>query len=95
MALSTKLSKEWYDFFKLCFGGCTYKMRKSLIERPKCNRCKGSLDIWHDPETGIGLICNNPGTLQTDAQFTERFNSLPGDDVVKLEKLYGPIRKEN
>jgi hypothetical protein len=70
-----------------------------MIKRPKCRNCKGPLDIWHDPDTGITLSCNNlegqhtPAT--TDKEFEERFNSLPGDDVVKLEKWYGPIRIES
>lgn len=69
-----------------------------MIKRPKCSRCKGPLDIWHDPDTGIALSCNNLQGQQTpatsDTEFEKEFNNLPGDDVVKLEKWYGPIRIE-
>ncbi|RJQ27105.1 hypothetical protein C4577_02170 [Candidatus Parcubacteria bacterium] len=57
-------------------------------KRPKCGRCKGPLDIWLDPDTGINLECNNPKPMYTDKEFWERFDSLDGDDVVKLLKWY-------
>lgn len=54
------------------------------MTRPKCNRCKGPLDIWYDEEQGIMLICNNPIPIYTDEQFRERLDNLPGDDYVKI-----------
>lgn len=69
-----------------------------MIKRPKCRNCKGPLDILYDSETGITLNCNNlegqHTPAYTDKEFEERFNNLPGDDVVKLEKWYGLIRIE-
>jgi hypothetical protein len=62
-----------------------YKLK---IDRPKCRRCKGPLDIWHDPESGIGWHCNNPHgrhePIMTDEEFTKRWNSLTDDEIAKL-----------
>lgn len=66
------------------------------MNRPKCRRCKGPLDIWYEPSDDLAVpgeyvwICNNPKTLETDEQFKKRWNNLSGDDVVKLLKQLKP-----
>ncbi len=57
------------------------------MERPICKRCKGSLDLFPEPETGnYEWICNNPKVLMTDEEFLKFWDNLPGDDVVRLSK---------
>lgn len=57
--------------------------------RPKCRRCGKSLDLWcemdDDGKFRTRLICNGK-VLATDAEFTERWNNLPGDDVARLTR---------
>ena len=56
--------------------------------RPKCRRCGGSLDFWHDSEYGeIVWCCNNPKPAMTDEEFFKDWENLSGDDVVRLERL--------
>jgi hypothetical protein len=62
-----------------------------MIERPKCTRCHGPLDFFPDPETGhYEWCCNNLAGKSTpmynDEEFQRRWENLPGDDVVRLEK---------
>jgi hypothetical protein len=63
------------------------------IERPKCKRCGGPLDLWQGEEKHTRFICNNPSPLATDEQFAERWKSLSGDDMVRLIKSLEYIAK--
>lgn len=56
------------------------------MERPKCKRCKGPLDLFPDEDGVYQWICNNPRVLATDEQFVQFWENLPGDDVVRLSK---------
>jgi len=60
------------------------------MDRPKCRRCGGPLDLWRDPETGRGFVCQTGRPMWTDDQFAALWNDLPGDDVVRLLKQIGP-----
>jgi hypothetical protein len=61
------------------------------MQRPKCRRCGGPLDLWKD---GVGeqwrWSCNNLDDkwtpMFTDEEFAVLWANLPGDDVVLLEK---------
>lgn len=55
------------------------------MKRPNCKKCGGPLDIWHDPDTRIGFICNNPQILETNEQFQEHLTRLNDDEYRKLE----------
>ena len=57
------------------------------MKRPKCRRCGGSLDIFYDPETNRQeWLCNNPKPIYTDEEFQKKWDTIAGDDVVRLER---------
>lgn len=72
-----------------------------MRERPKCERCGGSLDVVPDSdEPGqwtlecntirtAGGVVTKPTWSQTDGDFWSAWDSLPGDEVVRLEKQVG------
>ncbi len=58
--------------------------------RPRCRRCGGRLDLWQEAEDDTGeyeihLICNGKA-IDNDAEFWDRWDSLPGDDVARLDR---------
>jgi hypothetical protein len=58
------------------------------MTRPRCRRCGKLLSLCGDTDIDTGehktvFTCD----FQTpDAEFWERWNNLPGDDVVRLER---------
>lgn len=55
------------------------------MNRPKCRRCGGPLDLWHDVETGqIRYHCNNPWPIDTDQKFWNRWIGLTNDERITL-----------
>lgn len=57
------------------------------MDRPKCRRCGGPLDVWHDEDDGRAVwICNNPCPLRTDEEHQRMMESLSGDEIAQLEK---------
>lgn len=56
-----------------------------MMDRPKCRRCGGPLDLWCE-EGEWEFACNNPMFTRPDASFWAEWEQLPGDDVVRLLK---------
>lgn len=57
------------------------------MDRPRCRRCGGPLDLEHDVEDDtVNLVCNNPRPWATDAEFARSWEQLPLLDVDRLEK---------
>lgn len=63
------------------------------MKRPNCTRCGNPLDLMPDfDEPGRWrLYCNNLHKqctpMQDDEAFDRAWENLPGDEVVRLEKL--------
>lgn len=45
------------------------------------------MGFWHDPETGWSFYCGNRGDIGSDEEYERRWNNLPGDAVVQLERF--------
>jgi hypothetical protein len=61
----------------------------SLLERPRCGRCNGPLDLLFDPEDDREeWVCNNPNDksepAQTDEQFWRDWHSLSTEEKERL-----------
>ena len=62
----------------------TWEPHDIKLERPKCRRWGGPLDIMYDPETEHVEWCCNPKPMANDSLFESQWMNLAKQDAVRL-----------